>query len=197
MIVNDKILTYSPNNDVLIDQIGPFIHRHFRRTILSGPRSIKSSLSWGDFLFENFILLIFLTRNLVAFIERAVKIRITQIWCSLQRFKMNVKNIHLPIAYSGISRREIFKNSDLIGMNREDYNLLSNKKRRVSRHEKWIARGYHSKFLKFLLFSSGNARASLRITFLANPYWHIWLWPTIFTYLGKKWCVIFPKNPLL
>ena len=26
MIVNDKILTYGPNNDVLIDQIGPFIH---------------------------------------------------------------------------------------------------------------------------------------------------------------------------
>ena len=173
MIVNDKILTYSPNNDVLIDQIGPFIHRYFRRTILSGPRAIKSSLSRGDFLFENFILLIFLTGNLVAFIERAVKIRITQIWCSLQRFKMNVKNIHLPIAYSGISRREIFKNSDLIGMNREDSSLLSNKKRRVSHHEKWIARGYHPKFLNFLLFSSGNARASLRITFLANPYWHI------------------------
>ena len=44
MIVNDKILTYGPNNDVLIDQIGPFIHIYFRRTILSGPKPIKSSL---------------------------------------------------------------------------------------------------------------------------------------------------------
>ena len=54
MIVNDKILTFDPNKDVLIDQIGPFIHIHFRQTILSGPRSIKSSLSRGDILFENF-----------------------------------------------------------------------------------------------------------------------------------------------
>ena len=54
MIVNDKILTYGPNNDVLIDQIGSFIHIHFRQTILSGPRSIKSSLSRGDILFEIF-----------------------------------------------------------------------------------------------------------------------------------------------
>ena len=56
--------------------------------------------------------------------------------------------------------------------------------------------GYRPKLLKFSLFSSRNARASLRITFLANSYWHIWLWPTIFTYLGNKWCVILPKNPL-
>ena len=63
----------------------------------------------------------------MAFLEKAVKIRITQIWCNLQRFKMNFKNIHLPIAYSGINRREIFKNSDLVGMNREDSNLVSSK----------------------------------------------------------------------
>ena len=90
MIVNDKMLTYGPNNDVLIDQITPFIHIHFRRSILSGPRSIKSSRR-GDILFENFIFLIFQTRNLMAFLENAVKIRITQSWCnvSLQRFKMN------------------------------------------------------------------------------------------------------------
>ena len=69
MIVNEKILTYGPNNDVLIDQIRPFIHIHFRRTILIGPRSIKSFLSRGDILFENFIFLIFQTRNLVAFLE--------------------------------------------------------------------------------------------------------------------------------
>ena len=98
MIVNDKILTYGPNNDVLIDQIGPFIHIHFRRTILSGPRSIKSSLSRGNILFENFIFLIFQTRNLVAFLKWAVKTRITQLLCSLQLFKMNFKNIHLQIA---------------------------------------------------------------------------------------------------
>ena len=109
----------------------------------------------------------------MAFLEQAVKIRITQLWCSLHRFIINFKNIRPPIAYSGVSRREIFQNSDLIGMNREDSNLVSSKKRRVSHLEKWIARGYHPKLLKFLLFSSGNARASLRITFLANPYWHI------------------------
>ena len=86
---------------------------------------------------------------------------------------MNFQKIHLPIAYSGISRREIFQNSDLIGMNREDSYLVSSKKRRVSHLEKWIARGYHPKLLKFSLFSSGNARATLWITFLANPYWHI------------------------
>ena len=96
MIVNDKILTYGPNNDVLIDQIGPFIHIHFRPTMLSGPRSIKSSLSRADILFENCIFLIFRTRNLVAFLERAVKIGITQLWCSLQRFKKNFKNIQSP-----------------------------------------------------------------------------------------------------
>ena len=78
------MLTYGPNNDVLIDQIRPFIHIHFRRTILSGPRSI-----------ESFIFLIFQTRNLMAFLEKAVKIRITQLWCSLQRFKKNFKNIRL------------------------------------------------------------------------------------------------------
>ena len=62
----------------------------------------------------------------MAFLEKAVKIRITQLWCnvSLQRFKMNFKNICLPIAYSGVSRREIFQNSDLVGMNREDSNLV-------------------------------------------------------------------------
>ena len=89
------MLTYGPNNDVLIDQIRPFFHIHFRRTILSGPRSIESSLSRGDILFENFIFLIFQTRNLIAFLEKAVKNRITQLWCSLQRFKMNFKNIRL------------------------------------------------------------------------------------------------------
>ena len=89
----------------------------------------------------------------MAFLEKAIKIQITRLWCnvSLQRFIMNFKNIRLPIAYSGVSRREIFQNSDLIGMNR----------------------GYQSKLLKFSLFCSGNARASLRITFLSNPYWHI------------------------
>ena len=56
MIVNDKILTYGPNNDVFIDQIGPFIHIYFRRTILSGPKPIKSYLSRGDILFEIFYL---------------------------------------------------------------------------------------------------------------------------------------------
>ena len=101
-------LSAAPNNDVLIDQIGPFIHIYFRRTILSGPKSIKSSLSRGDILFENCISLVFRTRNLVAFLEWAIKNRITQLWCSLQRFEMNLKNIHLPIAYSGINRREIF-----------------------------------------------------------------------------------------
>ena len=173
MIVNDKILTYRTNNDVLIDQIGPFIHIHYRRTILSGPRSIKSSLSRGDILFENFIFLVFQTRNLVAFLEWAVKIRIPQLWCSLQRFKMNFKNIHLPIVYSGINRREIFQNSDLVGKNREDSFMVSSEKRHVSHLEKWIARGYQPKLLNFLLFSSGNACAFLRITFLANLYWHI------------------------
>ena len=132
----------------------------------------------------------------MAFLEWAVKIWITQLWCSLQQFKMKFKNIHLPIAYSGINGREIFQNSDLVGMNREDSNLVSSKKQRVSHLEKWIARGYHPKLLKFSLFSSGNACASFRINFLANPYWHICLWPTIFSYLGKKWCVIFPRNPL-
>ena len=53
------MLTYGPNNDVLIDQIGPFVHIHFRRAILSGPRSIESSLGQGDILLENFTFLIF------------------------------------------------------------------------------------------------------------------------------------------
>ena len=148
MIVNDKMLTYGPNNDVLIDQIRPFIHIHFRRTILSGPRSIKSSLSRGNILFENFIFLIFQTRNLLAFLEKAVKIRITQLWCSLQRFKMNFKNIRLPIAYSGVSRREIFQNFYLIGMNGEDSNLVSSRKRRVSHLEKMDHRWLSSKIIK-------------------------------------------------
>ena len=52
MIVNDEILTYGPNNDVLKDQIGPFIHIYFRRTILSGPKPIKSSLSRSDILYK-------------------------------------------------------------------------------------------------------------------------------------------------
>ena len=86
---------------------------------------------------------------------------------------MNFKNIHLPIAYSGRNRREIFENSDLVGMNRRDSNLMSSKNRRVSHLEKWISRDYSPKLLKFSLFSSGNGRASLRITFLANSYWHI------------------------
>ena len=83
---------------------------------------------------------------------------------------MNFKNIHLPIAYRGRNKREIFLNSDLVGMNRRDSNLMSSKNRRVSHLEKWIARGYRPKLLKFSLFSSGNAHASLRITFLANSY---------------------------
>ena len=88
MIVNDKILTYGPNNDVLIDQIGPFIHIYFRRTIfLSGPKPLKSSLSRGDILFENFISLVFQTRNLVVFFEWAVKIESPNY--SVQRFEMN------------------------------------------------------------------------------------------------------------
>ena len=49
---------------------------------------------------------------------------------------MNFKNIRLPIAYSGVSRREIFQNSNSIGMNREDSNLVSSKKRRVRHLEK-------------------------------------------------------------
>ena len=87
MIVNDKILTYGSNNDVLIDQIGPFIHIYFRRTILSGPKPIKSSLSQGDILFENFISLVFQTRNLVVFLEWAVKIESPNY--GVQRFEMN------------------------------------------------------------------------------------------------------------
>ena len=103
MIVNDKILTYGPNNDVLIDQIGPFIHIYFRRTILSGPKHINSSLSRGNILFENFISLVFQTRNLVVILEWAESPNY-----GVQRFKMNFKNIHLPMAYSGINSREIF-----------------------------------------------------------------------------------------
>ena len=73
------LLPLKTKYDVLIDQIGPFIHIHFRRAILSGPRSIKSSLSRGDILLENFILLIFQTRNLLAFLEKDLKIQITQL----------------------------------------------------------------------------------------------------------------------
>ena len=58
-------------------------------------------------------------------------------------------------------------------MDRRDSNLISSKNPRDGYLEKWIARGYRPKLLNFLLFSSGNARASLRMTFLANPYWHI------------------------
>ena len=109
---------------------------------------------------------------------------------------MNFKNIHLPIAYSGITRREIFQNSDLIGMNREDSNLVSSKKRRVSHLEKWIARGYHPKLIKFSLFSSGNARASLRITFLANPYWQKPDYDLQFSRtLGEMMCHFSEKSP--
>ena len=72
-----------------------------------------------------------------------------------------------------MNRREIFQNSDLLGMNRRDSNLISSKNLCVGHLEKWIARGYRPKLLKFSLFSSGNARASPRITFLANLYWHI------------------------
>ena len=61
----------------------------------------------------------------------------------LLRFEMNFKNIRLPIAYSGVSRREIFQNSNLIGMNREDSNLVSSKKRRV-RHLKKMDRTWLS-----------------------------------------------------
>ena len=56
---NDKILTYGPNNNVFTDQIRPFIHMYFRRTILSGPKPIKSTLSQGDILFEIFYLFSF------------------------------------------------------------------------------------------------------------------------------------------
>ena len=87
MIVNDKILTYGPNNDVLIYQIGPFIHIYFRRTILSGPKPSESSLSRGDILFENFIPPVFQTRNLVVFLEWAVKIESPNY--GVQRFEMN------------------------------------------------------------------------------------------------------------
>ena len=86
MIVNDKILTYGPNNDVLIDQIGHFIHIYFRRTFLSGPKPKKSSLSRSDILFGNFISLVFQTRNLV-FLEWAVKIESPN--NGVQRFKMH------------------------------------------------------------------------------------------------------------
>ena len=87
MNVNDKILTYGLNNDVLIDQIGPFIHIYFRRTILSGPKPIQSSLSRGDILFENFISLVFQIRNLVVFLKWAVKIEFPNY--GVQRFEMN------------------------------------------------------------------------------------------------------------
>ena len=88
--MNDKILTYGPNNDVLIDQIGPFIHIYFRRTILSGPKPIRNYLSRGDILLENCISLVFQTRNLVVFLEGAVKIESPNYGVGLQRFKMNL-----------------------------------------------------------------------------------------------------------
>ena len=81
------------------------------------------------------------------FLKKAVKIESPNY--GVLRFKMNFKNIRLPIAYSGVSRREIFQNSNLIGMNREDCNLVSSKKRCVRHLEKWIARGYQLKLLKF------------------------------------------------
>ena len=68
------------------------------------------------------------------FLKKAVKIELPNY--GVLRFKMNFKNIRLPIAYSGVSRREIFQNSNLIGMNREDFNLVSSKKRRVRHLEK-------------------------------------------------------------
>ena len=79
---NDKILTYGPSNNVFTDEIRPFIHMYFRRTILSGPKPIKSSLSRGDILFKKFSFLVFQTRNLVIFLEWAVKNRITRLWCT-------------------------------------------------------------------------------------------------------------------
>ena len=96
----------------------------------------------------------------MAFLEKAVKIRIAQLWCnvSLQRFEMNFKNIRLPVAYSGVSRRETFQNSDLIGMNREYSNLVSSKKRRVSHLEKmdrtWLS-------IKMIIFVLQRKRACL------------------------------------
>ena len=82
------------------------------------------------------------------------------------RFKMNFKNIRLLIAYSGVSRREIFQNSNLIGMNREDSNLVSSKKRRVRHLEKMDRTWLLIKIIK------------------------------IFTVLQRKHACFFPKNPL-
>ena len=67
----------------------------------------------------------------------------------VQRFKMNFKTIHLPIAYSGRNRREIFQNSDLVGMNRRDSNLISSKNPRAGHLVKWIACGCRPKIIKF------------------------------------------------
>ena len=47
----------------------------------------KVLLSRGDFLFENFISLVFQTRSLVVFLEWAVKIESPNY--GVQRFKMN------------------------------------------------------------------------------------------------------------
>ena len=63
---------------------------------------------------------------------------------------MNFKIIRLPIAYSGVSRRKIFQNSDLIGMNREDSNLVLSKKRRVSHLEKMDRTWLSYKIIKIL-----------------------------------------------
>ena len=61
---------------------------------------------------------------------------------------MNFKNIRLSIAYSGVSRREIFQNSYLIGMNQEDSNLVSSEKKRVSHLEKMDCTWLSSKIIK-------------------------------------------------
>ena len=97
----------------------------------------------------------------MAFLEKAVKIRVTQLWCSLQRFKMNFKNIRLPIAYSGISRREIFQNSGLIGLIREDSNLVSSKKRHVSHLEKMDRLWLSIKIIKIFAVLQRETRVPL------------------------------------
>ena len=68
------------------------------------------------------------------FLKKAVKFESPNY--GVLRFKMNFKNIRLPIAYSDVSRREIFQNSHLIWMNREGSNLVSSKTRRVRHLEK-------------------------------------------------------------
>ena len=39
---------YGPGINIFVDQIRPFIHMYFRRTILSDSNPVKSSLSRGD-----------------------------------------------------------------------------------------------------------------------------------------------------